>query len=886
MADTKLIFDILTKARGATDVKKLGAAMDDLGKSSDKLDKITKGLALTGLASAAAPVAGLLLAGAGAATVGAAAFGTLKLATAGVGEAFTALASGDAKKIATAMDDLSPSAAAFALEGHQVAQAWGEVQASVQEAMFAPLAGDLQQLSGIYLPALSAELPKVAAAFGQAGDGIADWASSADTVDHVRQIVAGTAPVVADLGRSVENLGGFFTTLGAAAMPVTQQLAGMIERLTAGMAGWAAQAEASGQLDQVFARTGTSVQLLEQGVGELGVALAALFANPATIDAANTLLQVLTTGTGIVANLATAFAALPDGLQTFVLIAAAAAAAGSKLSGAYQALTVEADKTENAQNRVAGAMNKVGRAATVAGGALTALTVLGAAATALDKAFRDAAPSTEALVAGLQKINETGRGNAATMQTLGAQFKQFGNDSRWLTAGGWTEAGRAISNVSQSLREMVGIDIDFLGPWDNAKKRIDEVDQALAQMVASGDAAGAEQLFNQLASAAEKQGVSTSKLRGELDAYKNALDAAPPAAQQLTLAEQQAVVQTDLLGSSFDQANQKAGGLKQALDALNAGALTLEQTATAYQAALDAMNTSTVTASAGIDMNTEAGRKNRESIVAMITAAQQYAAQANLTAPQIEALRQEIIAQGTAAGISRVDMEQMVGSLFKVGGQSDYAKGRVETLRGAIELLKDKQVKIAQSGAPDAQAKVKALQAQIDALKDKTVQVIVQTKGLNAIGGYAGYRWGGIRKMAKGGIRAAASGLLNGPHIAAGEAIRYGEPATGGELYLPRHGNRARSRALATVAVEDWLGGKITWPDSGGGTSSGGSVAQPRGGGSAAVGAGSSGGGIDRAVLAEMRSMVRAIESMGVYLDNRRVGSVQGREADLYSRAG
>src|SRR5690606_32874877 len=58
-------------------------------------------------------------------------------------------------------------------------------------------------------------------------------------------------------------------------------------------------------------------------------------------------------------------------------------------------------------------------------------------------------------------------------------------------------------------------------------------------------------------------------------------------------------------------------------------------------------------------------------------------------------------------------------------------------------------------------------------------------------------RWGGIvHSYAGGGIHA---------HVAEDEVIRYAEPATGGEAFIPRRGSRARSIAVLREAAS-WYG--------------------------------------------------------------------------------
>ena len=74
------------------------------------------------------------------------------------------------------------------------------------------------------------------------------------------------------------------------------------------------------------------------------------------------------------------------------------------------------------------------------------------------------------------------------------------------------------------------------------------------------------------------------------------------------------------------------------------------------------------------------------------------------------------------------------------------------------------------------------------------------------VGGPAGgftslfQRWGGIDSYAIGGITQA--------HIQRRQRIKYAEPQTGGEAYVPRRGNKARSEAITHV-IASWLGGKF-----------------------------------------------------------------------------
>jgi hypothetical protein len=68
----------------------------------------------------------------------------------------------------------------------------------------------------------------------------------------------------------------------------------------------------------------------------------------------------------------------------------------------------------------------------------------------------------------------------------------------------------------------------------------------------------------------------------------------------------------------------------------------------------------------------------------------------------------------------------------------------------------------------------------------------------NVLNGLFG-RWGGVHSFANGGFTQA--------HIQHRQRIKYAEPETGGELFMPRRGNRARNDAIMAVGAA-WNGGR------------------------------------------------------------------------------
>lgn len=82
-------------------------------------------------------------------------------------------------------------------------------------------------------------------------------------------------------------------------------------------------------------------------------------------------------------------------------------------------------------------------------------------------------------------------------------------------------------------------------------------------------------------------------------------------------------------------------------------------------------------------------------------------------------------------------------------------------------------------------------------------------------------RMGGVYEHAQ-------NGILRDAHLAApvdGARYAYAERATGGELFAPKRGNLAKTRAEVGYAVRNWWGGRVDWqPPRGGGGASNGSM--------------------------------------------------------------
>lgn len=80
------------------------------------------------------------------------AFATLKTATYGMGDAMEAVAEGDAKKLAEAMEKLSPAAREFVKSFGRINEAFIPIRTAVQDAFFAGLGEQMEEVAKISLP--------------------------------------------------------------------------------------------------------------------------------------------------------------------------------------------------------------------------------------------------------------------------------------------------------------------------------------------------------------------------------------------------------------------------------------------------------------------------------------------------------------------------------------------------------------------------------------------------------------------------------------------------------------------------------------------------------------------------------------------------------------
>ncbi|MGE3487452.1 MAG: hypothetical protein AB7L09_22250 [Nitrospira sp.] len=200
-----------TADKAGEKVRKFGKDADSTEKSIAKLGRaltaVSKIPVLVGAAAdviqfagAVAPAVGVVAALPGALLSVAAAGATVKIATVGMGDAFKAVASGDAAALEKALAKLSPEARAFVKEVAALKPAWNALRLNVQNALFQDLSVTVRDLGRTYLPVLNTGFVDIAKSMNVAARVSAKALMQPETVAALGRVLDATSLSTANLG--------------------------------------------------------------------------------------------------------------------------------------------------------------------------------------------------------------------------------------------------------------------------------------------------------------------------------------------------------------------------------------------------------------------------------------------------------------------------------------------------------------------------------------------------------------------------------------------------------------------------------------------------------------------------------------------------------------
>ncbi|MCF7548897.1 hypothetical protein [Pseudonocardia sp. WMMC193] len=184
------------------------------------------------------------------ALTGAAALGTFKLATQGVGDAFSAAASGDAEAYSEAVAKLAPSAKAAAAEVNRLGPRLRAMQQDVQDNFFRGYDEAIRGLGETVLPVLEKQLGSIATQMGQMGTIAADALMQPAAVDDLNKVLGGTATLFDGLKTAPADVLDGILALAGAGSSEMEGLGNSVGNAAQRFREWAREAAATGQVNK------------------------------------------------------------------------------------------------------------------------------------------------------------------------------------------------------------------------------------------------------------------------------------------------------------------------------------------------------------------------------------------------------------------------------------------------------------------------------------------------------------------------------------------------------------------------------------------------------------------------------------------------------------
>lgn len=191
-------------------------------------------------------------------------------------------------KLTAAMEGLAPAARQVVGVVGELTPAWSAFQNSVQQELFAGLAGELSNLSGSILPSLTTNLTATAGILNSAAVAFSQFIVSGGGAQQVSNIMAGLNDTLAAFLPTLGNVGAGLLTLFEGSIGSSTQLAAAISRVTSGFGGWAEGVVQSGTLSDALDMALSTLSTLAGIVTNLGSILISVF-RPGVDEGANLL---------------------------------------------------------------------------------------------------------------------------------------------------------------------------------------------------------------------------------------------------------------------------------------------------------------------------------------------------------------------------------------------------------------------------------------------------------------------------------------------------------------------------------------------------------------------------------------------------------------------
>ncbi|MFC6936698.1 hypothetical protein ACFQHO_44825 [Actinomadura yumaensis] len=206
-----------------------------------------------------------------------AALGTLKLALYGVSDAFSAALTGDAAEFSESLEKLSPAARSVATELRTLKPTLLGVQQAAQQALFAPLRGELTRLTASLAGPVRAGVKGVAAELGLAGLSVARFARSGAGVSAVRSVFSGTETAIRRLRPAMQPVLAGLAAFAAQGAGSLGSIAGLVAKVAAGFGSWLQRMAAAGKVQEWISGALAVAQQLGGVLADVGGIVAKVF---------------------------------------------------------------------------------------------------------------------------------------------------------------------------------------------------------------------------------------------------------------------------------------------------------------------------------------------------------------------------------------------------------------------------------------------------------------------------------------------------------------------------------------------------------------------------------------------------------------------------------
>ncbi|MFJ9895236.1 hypothetical protein ACIQPR_18165 [Streptomyces sp. NPDC091280] len=409
----------------------------------------------------------------------------------------------------------------------------------------------------------------------------------------------------------------------------------------------------------------------------------------------------------------------------------------------------------------------------------------------LSSRSQDAPPDVDKLTTSLKDLATTGKVSGEAARSFGKDLSGLGDSLEKITD------PKGLDNVQQSIISFFGTDST---PIKNAKEDVDAFDKSLASLVSSGNAKMAADALQDTITKLDAQGKDTSKLRGQLDDYNDAL--AGQALEQRLAAESMGLFgeQAQAVQAKLNDQKESADGLRQSIQALNDVQRQGLSGMIGFEAAIDA-STKAAQENAGVlDMRNGQLTLTTDKQRAAATALNDLAAktdEATASARQsgaswqevngiYERGRQQLIKNAEQMGLNTSQAKRLADQILSTPDKTARLRGNIEDLAAKLADAKKRLATVPDSRKAKVRADIAQLQAQIAEAKKQlailngsTVTVYINGKatGVNASEYYSQgphKAGGGLLRRAFGGPIpgfADGSGLLSGPGTPTSDSI-------------------------------------------------------------------------------------------------------------------